>query len=159
MQLSLLTGHGMLSLLRSQPVVHLDASGLAEAPWRVFGEQDVLEIRDPRRGDLRRLPAGTAVRLVVDRPGARRRVRRVMRRAGLVVERELIAVPSTGRPVALIDDHPDAVRTFWWSVVTPPPGLCRGWLAATLLIGLGRRLPWTWTGAVAPGRVVLGRKR
>jgi hypothetical protein len=32
-------------------------------------------------------------------------------------------------------------------------------LAITLLIMVGRRLPWTWTGAVAPGRVVLGTRR
>lgn len=156
---SLLTDHGALPLLRSDRVVTPgDTQVLADAPWRVFGGHDVIEIRDPSRADLRRLAPGTAVRLVADRPLSRRRLRRMTRRAGIVVERELIAVPSTGHPVVLIDDHPDAVHALWHSVLTAPPGLLRGWLAATLTIRIGRRLPWTWTGALTPGRIVIGRK-
>lgn len=135
-----------------------DGRTLAHAPWRVFDAGDAVEVREPRRRDLVRLPRGARVRLVVDGVGARRRLRRAARRAGIVLERELIVVPSTRHPVVLVDDHPDAVRSFWDTVVAPPPGLARGWLPVTLAIGLGRRLPWAWTGAVAPGRVVVGRK-
>lgn len=155
-----LTNPATVHLLRSVRIgVPTGDDTLADAPWRVFGTDGIVEIHDPRRADLHRLPPGTPVRLVVDRIGARRRLRRAMRRAGIAVERELVVVPSTTRPVVLVDDHPDAVRAFWQSVLTPPPGLARGWLPATLAIRLGRRLPWTWTGAIAPGRVVLGRKQ
>jgi hypothetical protein len=136
-----------------------DGRALARSPWRVFSDGDAVELRNPRRRDLRRLPDGTRVCLVVDRPGARLRLRRAARRAGIVLERELIAVPSSRSPVVLVDDHRDSVHAFWHSVLTPPPGLARGWLPATLVICAGRRMPWTWTGAIAPGRVVVGRKR
>lgn len=162
--LPLLSGQGTLPLLRADRVLSpSEGTVLADAPWRVFGVQGfevqgVVEVRDPRRGDLRRLPPGTPVCLLMYGVGARPRLRRVARRAGIVLERELIAMPSTRHPVVLFDDHPDAVHTFWRSVLAPPPGLARGWLPVTLLIMAGRRLPWTWTGAAAPGRVVLGRK-
>jgi hypothetical protein len=158
--LALLTHLVTAPLLRSAQVpAPTDRSVLDRSPWRVFGEDDALELRDPRRGDLRRVPRGARVFVVVDRPGARRRLRRAARRAGIVLERELIAVPSTRHPVVLVDDQRDAVHAFWHSALTPPPGLARTWLPATLTISLGRRLPWTWTGAIAPGRVVVGRKR
>ena len=159
MHLPYLTNPATLHLLRSVQIgAPTETNALADAPWRVFGTDGVVEIHDPRRADLHRLPPGTPVRLVVDRIGARRRLRRATRRAGIVVERELVVVPSTAHPVVLLDDHPDAVRAFWQSVLAPP-GLARAWLPATLAIRVGRRLPWTWTGAVAPGRVVLGRKQ
>jgi hypothetical protein len=157
--LPLLTGPAPAVLLRSGPVAAPTERGLAHAPWRLFTTDEAVELRNPRRRDLHRLPPGTRVCLVADRPGARRRLRRTARRAGIALQRELIAVPSTRRPVVLVDDHQDAVGAFWRSVVAPPPGFSRGWLVATLTIVLGRRLPWTWTGAVAPGRVVLGTKR
>lgn len=132
---------------------------LVDAPWRVLGPAHAVEVRNPRRRQLRALAPGTPVCLVQDRPWARRRLRRLCRRAGIVLERELVAVPSTRHPIVLVDDQEPAVRHFWASVVTTPPGITRGWLPATLLVRFGRRLPWTWTGAVAPGRVVLGTRR
>jgi hypothetical protein len=136
-----------------------DQRTLADAPWRALGSPATVEIRNPRRRDLRALAPGTAVCLVQDRPWVRRRLRRLCARAGVVVERELVAVPSTKHPIVLVDDQQTSVRHFWASFVTTPPGITRGWLAITFLILAGRRLPWTWTGAVAPGRVVLGTRR
>ncbi len=105
------------------------------------------------------LAPGTRVCLVQDGPFVRRSLRAACRRAGIVVDRELLAVPSTRRPIVLVDDKEPAVHDFWDSVVTVPPGITRGWLPATVLIRVCGRLPWTWTGAVAPGRVVLGTRR
>jgi hypothetical protein len=147
-------------LLRSgSTLAPTDDRSLAGAPWRALGSPGTVEVRNPHRRDLQALAPGTAVCLVQDRPLVRRRLRRLCARSGVVVERELVAIPSTKHPIVLVDDQLPAVRDFWESFVTTPPGVTRGWLAITLLIMVGRRLPWTWTGAVAPGRVVLGTRR
>lgn len=132
-------------------------SDLAAAPWLVFGPPGMVEVRRPEGWAVRCLRPGTAVCLVEDRPFARRRLRRVARESRLTVDRELVAVPTSRRPVVLIDDDEDAVRHFWTTVATVPPGLSRTALAAAACLRLVRMLPWSWTGAVAPGRVVIGR--
>jgi hypothetical protein len=103
------------------------------------------------------LAPGTRVCLVDDRLLSRRRLRRLVRRARLQVERELIAVPSPGRPLALVDDDADAVRLFWTHVAMVPPGLGRMALPAVAALAVVRRLSWTWTGALVPGHIVIGR--
>jgi hypothetical protein len=110
-------------------------------------------------GVLPLLAPGTQVAIVADRPFLRRAVRRRCDRAGVRVERELVALPSGSRPLVLFDDHPQTVSAFWDTVATVPPA--RGWITAlgTLALVLGARAPWRWTGALAPGRVVLGVRR
>lgn len=133
----------------------------SRAPWRALGPvgpHDTVEFWHARNADLRNLPAGASAFLIEDRVLARRRLRRLARRHGLVLERELVAIPSARAAVVLLDDRPEAVRRFWATVITVPPGISRGWLPATLLLTVARRAPWTWTGAAAPGRVVLARK-
>jgi hypothetical protein len=117
-----------------------------------------LELWHPRASQLRSLAPGTSVFLVEDRVLARRRLRRLAGRQGLVLERELVAIPSARAALVLLDDRPEPVRQFWTTMVTVPPDVTRGSLPFTVLLGVARRVRWTWTGALAPGRVVIARK-
>jgi hypothetical protein len=72
------------------------------------------------------------------------------------VERELIAVPSTRHPILLVDDDESAVRFLWDGLATVPPGLCRTAPVAALALRAARSAPWEWTGAIAPGRILVG---
>lgn len=118
----------------------------------------MVEIQRPRLGVVRRLPAGTTLCLVLDAPGSRRRLRRLARRAGLEIDRELLVLPRTSAPVVVLDDSAAPVDRLWQHVATVPPGVTRGWLLATVAVQLFRRMPWQWTGAIVPGRVVIARK-
>lgn len=131
-------------------------SGLADNPWRVLGPPNMVELRRPRVGALRRLPSDTTVCLIVDAPMSRWRLRRLARRTGLSVQRELVAVPSARAPVALVDDLEGPVTQFWGTVATVPPGMARSALLAHLALAVARRAPWTWTGLL-PGRVLIGK--
>jgi hypothetical protein len=97
--------------------------------------------------------------LTCDGPSSRRLLRRAARRGGLHIERELIVLPSTSRPVVVLDDEESAVRHFWSSYATVPPGMARGSVLASPLLSLARLMPWRWTGVLAPGRVLVGSKR
>jgi hypothetical protein len=68
-------------------------------------------------------------------------------------------LPTLVRPMVVIDDTEPAVRHFWSSIATVPPGLVLTAVPASALLGVARHLPWRWTGAAAPGRVVIGRPR
>ena len=131
---------------------------LVLSPWLALCGKDAVEIRDPRSPAVHSLAPGTTVVLLCDRPLSRWRLRRLAARAGVEVDRELIGVPSTRRPVVLLDDEESAVHHFWNDVVTVPPGLASGSLPATVALRIARTLPWAWTGALLPGRVVIGRR-
>jgi hypothetical protein len=111
-----------------------------------------------RRIEPSQLPADLPVVLMDQRPFSRRRLRRVARDLGVVVEREFVVLPTIERPMVVIDDVEAAVRHFWTAVATVPPGLAFTALPASALLGLARRAPWRWTGAITPGRVVIGRR-
>jgi hypothetical protein len=148
------------TVVREQPPVEVaDRRGLRSSPWRALCPSHVLEMRDPDLLTLQRLPSGTAVALVSDRWLSRGRLRRRARLAGVRIERELVVVPTTRSPIMVLDDEPLAVRHFWTSVAAVPPGVTRahGPLSAVLLAM--RVVPWRWTGAVAPGRVLVGSRR
>ena len=51
------------------------------------------------------------------------------------------------------------VARFWGDVAAIPPA--PGWVTApaSLVLAVAARVPWQWTGALAPGRVVLGERR
>lgn len=132
-------------------------TALAASPWLALGPPDMVELQRPRAARVGQVASGTPVCLVEDRPFARRRLQRVVRDSGLRVERELVAVPTTRRPIVLFDDEQGAVRHFWNSVATVPPGLAWTALPAAALLRVTRLLPWSWTGALVPGRVVIGR--
>jgi hypothetical protein len=141
------------------------------APWDLLCPVGTLSLdsRYDERGALRRrleeLPQGTAVSLVDDRPLSRWRLRRLARQAGIVIDRELVVLPHCSRPLAVVDDVESAVRHFWLGLATGPDGSAahrarspRG-VGVRLLLRVAPRLPWAWTGAVATGRVVVGRRR
>jgi hypothetical protein len=133
--------------------------GLVDAPWRALCPRRVLELRDPELLTLQRLPSDTAVALISDSPLSRRRLRSLAHRAGIRIDRELIVLPSTRSPVVILDDDESAVRHFWSSIAAVPPGLARTSPAATATLAVARLVPWRCTGAVAPGRVLIGSRR
>ena len=108
--------------------------------------------------ETHQLSAELPVVLMDQRPLSRRRLRRVARDLGVVLEREFVVLPTIGRPMVVIDDVETAVRHFWTAVATVPPGLAFTAVPASALLGLARRAPWRWTGAIAPGRVVIGTR-
>ncbi|MDX6325000.1 MAG: hypothetical protein QOK15_1354 [Nocardioidaceae bacterium] len=132
---------------------------LAAAPWQVFADGSALELREPSPRQLRDLDAGTAVVLVSDRPLSRWRLRRTAQLGGVRIDRELIAIPHSRRPQVVLDDSSVAVHHFWANVAMVPPGVAGLAGAAELALRAARLLPSSWTGALAPGRVLVGRKR
>lgn len=128
-------------------------------PWRALGPDGMVELRRPRVRAVRRLAPGVTVCLVVDEPASRRRLRRIARRADVEIERELLVLPTTSSPLIVLDDAAAPVERLWQRVATVPPTITRGWFAATVGLHVMRRLPWQWTGAFVPGRVIIGRRR
>ena len=108
---------------------------------------------------LRSLPAGIPVALNEDHALSRLRLRLLARGAGVRVQRELVVLPRCADPVVVLDDAEASVRRFWSGFAAVPPGVDRAVLPASLAVWLAARMPWSWTGAVAPGRLVLGRRR
>lgn len=141
------------------PAAPEPTSGLSRSPWLALCPRDAVVLRDPDRDSLGRLPSGTPVAMVTDGLLARRRLRRRARRSGVVVERELIVVPGTRRPIVALDDTEAAVQHFWSHVAAVPPGLVLTHVPATVVLLAVRVLPWRWTGALAPGRVLVGSRR
>lgn len=134
------------------------------SPWLALCPLGTLEL-DARTLDLRKADAEIdqltpelPVVLIDQRPFSRRRLRRLARRLGVEVEREFIVLPTLGNPIAVIDDTEAAVRHFWTAIATVPPGLAITALPASALLEVARRLPWSWTGAAAPGRALVGRR-
>ena len=89
-------------------------------------------------------------------PELEARLRALAGATAVRVERELIAVPSTRHPIVLVDDDESAVRFLWDGLATVPPGLCRTAPVAALALRAARSAPWQWTGALAPGRILVG---
>lgn len=128
------------------------------SPWLQLCPPGTVEI-DLRVGPvtLDRPTAGPVV-LIDQRPFSRRRLRRLAAELGVVLEREFVVLPAVERPLVVIDDTREAVRHFWAAVATVPPGLALTAVPAAVALRLARLAPWRWTGAVAPGRVVVGRR-
>jgi hypothetical protein len=116
--------------------------------------------------DARGIDGGTAdqlrpnqpVVLIDQRLFSRRRLRRLARTLSIQVEREFVVLPTLRHPLVLVDDTEPAVHHFWTSIATVPPGLAFTALPASALLALARKLPWSWTGAAAPGRALVGRR-
>jgi hypothetical protein len=132
----------------------------AAPPWAVLCAEGTVTVPLRRaRHVLPRLAPGTPVALVADRPLARRPLQRVAAQHGVRVGRELVALPSASHPLVLLDDDARSVARLWASVAAVPPA--PGWVTApaTVVLALAARLPWQWTGAFAPGRVLIGERR
>ncbi len=137
-----------------------EPAGRTTTPWQVLCPPGAvhLEATQPSRR-LPDLAPGTPVVLYDGRPLSRRRLRALAAKLQVVPDRELILLPTPQHPLFVVDDTPSAVHHLWRSVVTVPPGLAATALPAAAALRLIRVLPWTWTGAIAPGRVLIGRRR
>ena len=132
----------------------------AAPPWAVLCPEGTVTVPLERAAEvLPRLLPGTPVALVADRPLARRPLRRLAAEHGVRVGRELVALPTASQPLVLLDDDAPSVARLWAVVAAVPPA--PGWVTApaTLVLAVAARLPWRWTGALAPGRVVIGERR
>ncbi|MDX6259898.1 MAG: hypothetical protein QOH84_1586 [Kribbellaceae bacterium] len=135
-------------------------SRIAISPWMALCPLGTLEIDTRTVGaDLAdELKPDLPVVLIDQRPFSRRRLRRLALQLSIEIEREFIVLPALGRPIVLIDDTEPAVRHFWTRIATVPPGLAFSAGPASALLSMARRLPWSWTGAAAPGRALVGRR-
>lgn len=147
---------------RAVPLRALGAADPVEGPrpWSVLCPEGTVIVRVERaRATLPTLAPGTPVALVANRPWSRATLRRLCRGNGVRIDRELVALPSADRPLVLFDDEGPTVARFWGDVAAIPPA--PGWVTApaSLVLAVAARVPWQWTGALAPGRVVLGERR
>jgi hypothetical protein len=113
-----------------------------------------------RRLALNGVPHDTPIVLVGSRIGARGQLREVAARSGLRVEREYVVLPSWRSASFVVEDHVNTLRWLWSTFATVPPGMNTGGRAADLALRLGRRrLSLALLGWLAPGRVVIARRR
>jgi hypothetical protein len=107
---------------------------------------------------IRDLPAGTPIVLCASAPAAIGRCRTFASEAGIELEREYLAFPSTGAPAYLVEDAPAPVRVFVKTILMAPSWTA---LSAAMDAGLSvlRALNlWRLIRTIAPGRVVVGRR-
>lgn len=103
------------------------------------------------------LAPGTPVALWASGPLARLRGRRLARRAGLVLEREYVVLPTASHPAFYVEDSPTAMGWFTSRVLTPPPGLAVGTGLANVALAVVRALaPSSLLGALSPSRLAVG---
>jgi hypothetical protein len=109
-------------------------------------------------GTVRELPLGTPVVLLASAPGASWRCRAFASRAGLELERGYLAFPSAAAPGYLVEDAPATIRAFIDAFLVAPP-VARLSMAVDAGVALVRALsPWRAVRALAPGRVVVGKR-
>jgi len=107
---------------------------------------------------IRELEPGTPVVLSASAPGAVGRCRAFASAAGVELEREYLAFPTGAAPAYLVEDAPAPIRLFVGTLLVAPP---RTRMSVPIEIGLDllRFLnPWRVVHALAPGRVVVGRR-
>jgi hypothetical protein len=113
-----------------------------------------------QRSGIGALASGARVVLSDDRPGSRVRLRRRAARLGLQISREYVVLPSWHRSAFVVEDHPSTLAWAWATLATIPPGVSRGSLLAEAAVRGGRhRLVQALAGSLAPGRVVIARRR
>ena len=115
--------------------------------------------REGLKRRIRELPPGSPVVLVTSAPGAIRRCRRFAAATNVNLESEYLAFPSASASAYLVEDDPAPLRLFVKTILVAPP---RSSFARLLAAGLGllRTLrPLLLIRAIAPGRVVVGRRR
>jgi hypothetical protein len=115
-----------------------------------------------KRRDVKRtvdaLPAGTSIVLSAAAPAAIRRCRRFASETGIDVEREYLAFPTASAPAYLVEDAPATVRVFAKTILVAPPRTLSPLLIEAAVSVLRALSPWRLIRAVAPGRVVVGRR-
>jgi hypothetical protein len=117
--------------------------------------------RNERRASCRAvaaLPAGTPVVMACSAPRAIRRCRSFASAAGIVLEREYLALPSADAPGYLVEDTPSSFGAFLESVLFAPPGVPFQRAVEIALRVMRTARPWRVARAAAPARVVVGRR-
>ncbi|GAA2148975.1 hypothetical protein FHX52_2772 [Humibacillus xanthopallidus] len=79
------------------------------------------------------VPSPGVVVVIDERPLGRARARRVARERGIVVDRELLALPTTSGATFIAEDAPESLGWLWHSFVTVPPGRSRGAAGLSLI--------------------------
>jgi hypothetical protein len=115
------------------------------------------------------LPSGAPVALADRRLGSRARLRRDADRLGVDIEGEYVVLPTWSRATFVAHDDPASVRWLMTTLGTTPPDVSRGRVAIELGLWCWRSLaaagrPGAAVAArcltvVAPGRLVIGRRR
>lgn len=134
--------------------------------WQVLAPSTDGRVDLPRRGgmratadELRGLSSGSQVAICASGVGARRRVRKCARRAGLVGRREYLAFPTIEAPAYLIEDSSSSVEYFFDTVATVPPGVATLEAAANVgLRGLRIASRSRLLRALIPGRILVGSR-
>ena len=107
---------------------------------------------------LRALKPGTVVVLRATGPLARRRCRGLAAAARLELEREYLAFPSAAAPAFLVEDASAPIGLFVESLLVAPPRTAASVpLEGALGVMRGLKL-WRLVRALAPGRVIVGRR-
>ena len=137
----------------------------AQTPFWVLAPPGatVVSLMRPRKArqalssDLRDLPPGSDVVILDQSPASRWRVKRYAARAGVVLERGYVAVPSLNRPLVLVQDRPNPLAHFVNEVMAVPPKPRRTRLLVAALLRLTSGRHWL-LGACAPARISVGRR-
>lgn len=144
----------------------LDASlrSLTAGGWSVVLPEDSTVLGMPRgpgaarrlRRALQPVVSGAPVTVISRMPISSGRAARVAARSGLVIQRQLVALPRLGGTCYLVEDDPAALRWLLSSVLTLPPGVNRAAVLQQLVIRLVRDLvPARAVSWALPDRVVL----
>ncbi|MEO5746189.1 MAG: hypothetical protein ABIQ53_16600 [Terracoccus sp.] len=118
----------------------------------VGGEHDGPDLRQ-------RIGVGEQVVLVDGGRLSPRRLRRLARAAGMVVDRELSVLPSLREPAFVVEDAGPSMRWFWDAFATVPPGRTSGSLLITLATRVAGHRPFLpWFGHLVAGRLVVAHR-
>lgn len=108
---------------------------------------------------LPELSTGERLVLLDGRRLGTRRLRRLVLGAGLVVDRELVVLPSLGDAAFVVEDAAESLGWFWNAFATVPPGRAKGSLLVTVATVLGRpRLVLERVGRLVPGRMIIAHR-
>jgi hypothetical protein len=158
---SLMAGAGSFA---SDTVLDAPLRSLTAGGWSVVLPEDSLVVGMPRgpgaarrlRRALGQLGPGAPVAVISRMPIGSRRMTRLAARGGLVVQRQLVALPRLGGACYLVEDDAAALRWLLSSVLTVPPGVNRAAMLQQLAIRLARDvLPVQTMSWLLPHRVVL----
>jgi hypothetical protein len=133
--------------------------------WLVLAPPGAVRVDLDRRGAsgnaiplVASLATGGRVVIAASGPRAARRCREFAAAAELEVERSYLAFPSARAPAYIVEDDPAPLRLFLQTILAAPPGR-RFSKPLAAVVALVRALsPSRAVRALAPGRIVLGRR-